>query len=67
MEIHILHQQSISIRHIAEQLGISINTVHSYLRDKQKVPVYAERLSWPTKLQPNHDSLQSRIEGVKPY
>ncbi|WP_367947041.1 DDE-type integrase/transposase/recombinase [Vibrio ostreicida] len=52
---------------MAKQLGISRNTVRTYLRDKQKVPVYAERQLHPTKLHPYHDYLQRRIEGAKPY
>lgn len=67
MDIHVLHQQGLSIRHIAKQLGISRNTVRAYLRDRQKIPVYTRRQVRPTKLQPYQDYLRSRIEAAKPY
>ncbi len=67
MEIHVLHQQGHSIRRIAKDLRISRNTVRTYLRDKSKAPVYPERPSRPTKLQPYHDYLRTRIEVAKPY
>lgn len=67
VEIHVLHQQGLSIRRIAMQLGISRNTVRSYLRNRSKVPVYTGRDARPTKLQPFHDYLESRIEAAKPY
>ncbi|MBS9926383.1 IS21 family transposase [Vibrio alginolyticus] len=67
VEIHVLHQQGRSIRRIAKDLGISRNTVRTYLRDKSKAPVYPERQSRPTKLQPYHDYLRTRIEAAKPY
>ncbi|WP_428750256.1 helix-turn-helix domain-containing protein, partial [Vibrio cionasavignyae] len=55
MEIHVLHQQGQSIRRIARDLGISRNTVRTYLRDRSKESVYPERQSRPTKLQPYHN------------
>ncbi len=67
MDIHVLHQQGLSIRHIAMQLGISRNTVCAYLRDRQKMPVYTRHQVRPTKLQPYQDYLRSRIEAAKPY
>ncbi|MGR5552140.1 IS21 family transposase, partial [Vibrio alfacsensis] len=67
VEIHVLHQQGCSIRRIAKDLGISRNTVRTYLRDKSKAPVYPERQARPTKLQPYHDYLRGRIEAAKPY
>ncbi|MDG2769665.1 helix-turn-helix domain-containing protein, partial [Vibrio parahaemolyticus] len=65
MEIHVLHQQGLSIRRIAKDMGISRNTVRTYLRNKDKAPVYPERISRPTKLQPYHDYLRTRIEAAK--
>lgn len=67
VEIHVLHQQGLSIRRIAKQLGLSRNTVRAYLRDRSKLPVYSERNARPTKLQPFHDYLKSRIEAANPY
>ena len=67
MEIHVLHQQGCSIHRIAKDLGISRNTVRTYLRDKTKVSAYPERQFRPTKLQPYHDYLRTRIETAKSY
>lgn len=67
MEIHVLHQQGCSIRSIAKDLGISRNTVRTYLRDKGKAPMYPERQTRSTKLQPYHSYLRTRIEAAKPY
>jgi len=67
VEIHVLHQQGCSIRRIAKDLGISRNTVRNYLRDRSKALVYPERQSRPTKLQPYHDYLRTRIDAAKPY
>ncbi len=67
MEIHVLHQQGRSIRRIAKDLGISRNTVRTYLRDKSKAPTYPARQSRPTKLQPYYDYLRTRIQAAKPY
>lgn len=65
MDVHVLHQQGLSIRPIAKQLGISRNTVCAYLRDRQKMPVYTRCQVRPTKLQPYQDYLRSRIEAEK--
>ena len=67
MDIHVLHQQGLSIRRIAKKLGISRNTVRTYLRNKEKLPVYSERQSRPTKLGPYHNYLLTRIEAAKPH
>ncbi len=67
MEIHVLHQQGLSIRQIAKQLRISRNTVRSYLRNKGKLPIYSKRQPRPTKLKPYHDYLMQRIEAAKPH
>jgi transposase len=50
VDIHVLHQQDNSIRSISRQLGISRNTVRSYLRDFAKLPNYGPRAARPSKL-----------------
>lgn len=67
MDIHVLHEQGMSIRRIAKQSGLSRNTVRTYLRDRAKLPTYAERAVRPTKLQRFHGYLEKRIEAAKPY
>ena len=67
VDIHVLHEQGMSIRRIAKHLGLSRNTVRAYLRDRAKLPIYAEREARPTKLQPFHYYLKKRIEAAHPY
>ena len=67
MDIHVLHEQGMSIRRIAKYLGLSRNTVRTYLRDRAKLSIYAGREARPTKLQPFHDYLKKRIEAAHPY
>jgi len=43
VEIHVLHRQGRSIRAIAQQLGVSRNTMRRYLRDHSVVPCYPDR------------------------
>jgi len=42
VEIHVLNAQGHSIRAIAEQLGVSRNTVRKYLRDQAAEPIYPQ-------------------------
>ncbi|MGB5518835.1 MAG: helix-turn-helix domain-containing protein, partial [Gammaproteobacteria bacterium] len=49
MEIRILHRQGHSIRSIARELGISRNTVRTYLRNDSP-PMYSKRLARSLKL-----------------
>lgn len=67
MDIHVLHRQGNSIRSISRQLGISRNTVRSYLRDFAKSPNYGPRAARPSKLTPFKPYLHERIEAAKPY
>ncbi len=67
MDIHVLHQQGQSIRRITKTLGVSRNTVRTYLRNKDRLPVYPERQSRPSKLDPYYDYLLGRIEAAKPH
>ena len=67
MEIHLLHGQGKSIRAIAEQLGVSRNTVRRYLRDLSLVPSYANREQRATKLDPHKAYMLARIEAAKPH
>lgn len=67
VEIHVLHRQGKSIRSIAQQLGVSRNTVRRYLRDMTVVPRYSDRAPRPTKLDPYKPYLLARIEAAKPH
>jgi transposase len=66
MKIQILHQQGLSQRAIAKQLGISRNTVKRYLRAKVDTPVYAARTKGRSLLTPFKPFLHSRIAQAKP-
>lgn len=67
VDIHVLHRQGCSIRGISRQLGISRNTVRSYLRDFAKSPDYGPRSARPSKLDAFKPYLRERIEAAKPY
>lgn len=67
VDIHVLHRQGNSIRSISRQLGISRNTVRSYLRDFAKSPHYGPRAARPSKLDPFKPYLHERIDAAKPY
>lgn len=66
MKIQILHQQGLSQRAIAKQLGISRNTVKRYLRAKMDTPVYSAREKGRSLLDPFKSFLHSRIAQAKP-
>jgi transposase len=66
MKIQILHQQGLSQRAIAKQLGISRNTVKRYLRAKIDTPAYSTRAKNSSLLDPFKSFLHSRIEQAKP-
>lgn len=66
MKIQILHQQGLSQRAIAKQLGISRNTVKRYLRAKVDTPVYSARAKGKSLLDPFKSFLHSRIAQAKP-
>ncbi len=67
VDIHVLHRQGSSIRSISRQLGISRNTVRSYLRDFAKSPDYGPRAARPSKLDAFKPYLRERIEAAKPH
>lgn len=67
VEIHVLNAQGHSIRAIAEQLGVSRNTVRKYLRDQAAEPIYPQRAPRPTKLDPFKVYLNERIAAAKPH
>lgn len=67
VEIHVLNAQGHSIRAIAEQLGVSRNTVRKYLRDQAAEPIYPQRAPRPTKLDPFKSYLNERIAAAKPH
>lgn len=66
MKIQILHQQGLSQRAIAKQLGISRNTVKRYLRANIDTPVYSAREKGRSLLDPFKSFLHSRIAQAKP-
>ena len=63
MTIKILHQQGLSQRAIAKQLGISRNTVKKYLTTAQERPAYSKRSSKrPMKLDPYRAYISPRFD-----
>lgn len=65
MEIQILHRQGMSVRNIAEQTGLSINTVRKYLHHKGPVH-YTPRSRPACKLDPFLVYLQDRVSSAQP-
>ena len=66
MKIQILHQQGLSQRAIAKQLGVSRNTVKRYLTSKVDMPTYSKRAARSSLLEPFKPFLHSRIAQAKP-
>lgn len=65
MEIQILHKHGKSLRTIAEEVGISVNTVRKYLK-YDGTPKYKDRVKLVTKLAPYKDYLSDRIKSAHP-
>lgn len=66
MEIQILHRQGMSVRQIARQTGLSINTVRKYLHHDGPVQ-YAARVRPPCKIDPFRVYLQGRVSAAQPH
>jgi len=66
MNIKILHQQGVSQRAIARQLGISRNTVKKYLNPALLEPKYSTRAKKASKLAAYKPYLHSRIAQATP-
>jgi transposase len=66
MEIQVLHQQGLSQRSIAKQLGLSRHTVKRYLDHNIVVPTYATRAKVPSILNPYKTYLHQRIAQASP-
>lgn len=66
MEVQILRRQGKSLRQIAQEMGISVNTVVKYLKYQGK-PVYRKRRKLKLrKLAPYEDYLSQRIQLARP-
>ena len=66
VEIHVLHRQGYGIKAIAKKLGISKNTVRTYLNPPMEHPTYSQRPTRPCKLGPYKSFLFKHIEAAKP-
>lgn len=66
MEIRILRKQGKSLRAIAGEVGVSVNTVRKYLAD-DGMPRYQRRAARAGKLAPFTDYLRQRIEAARPH
>ena len=67
VEIHVLEMQGLSIMAIGRKLGVSRNTVRSYLWDRCLKPQYPCREVKPTKLDPFKGYMLRRIDAAKPH
>jgi len=66
MTITILHQQGLSQRAIAKQLGVSRNTVKRYLSEPEDDPIYSPRPKTISKLDDFKPYLKARIAQANP-
>lgn len=66
MEMSILRRQGMSLRAIARESGVSVNTVRKYLAEEGP-PRYRARPAQPSKLDPFKEYLVQRVEAARPY
>jgi transposase len=66
MTIQIMYKQGYSKKHIARELGISINTVRKYI-DDDNCPSYSKRAQKPMKLDPYRSYIKKRLEDAHPH
>ena len=66
MKIKVLHQQGMSQRAIAKEMGISRNTVKKYLERDIEQPTYSKRAKTGSILDPYKPFLHSRIAQAAP-
>ena len=66
MEIRILRKQGKSLRAIARETGVAVNTVRKYLTE-EKLPKYKCRPAKAGKLSPFEPYLKQRIEAAAPH
>lgn len=66
MKIQILHNQGKSQREIANELGVSRNTVRRYLNMNINEPKYKKRAGKKSKLAPYYSFIHSRIAQAAP-
>jgi transposase len=65
MEVRILRKQGKSLRDIAAETGLAVNTVRKYLADEAS-PRYGPRASQPGKLEPFKEYLVDRVKAARP-
>jgi len=65
MEVGILRRQGLSLREIARETGMAVNTVRKYL-SQEGPPRYGPRGARPSKLDPFKEYLQARVEAARP-
>lgn len=65
MEIKILKRQGKSLRAIALEAGVAVNTVRKYLQGDGS-PAYGPRPPRPWKLDPYREYLKARLESARP-
>ncbi len=66
MEIKILRRQGKSLRRIAHEVGMAVNTVRKYLQHEGR-PFYKKRKKVETKLDPYKPYLQERVKQARPF
>jgi len=65
MEVRILRKQGKSLREIAAETGLAVNTVRKYLADEAP-PRYGPRATQPGKLEPFKEYLIDRVKAARP-
>ena len=67
VEIKVLARQGRGIKAIARELGVSRNTVRTYLRSEGPLPQHRPRAPRPSKVEPFKADLRERIEAAHPH
>jgi transposase len=65
VEIHVYQRQGMSLRKIAAEVGVAVNTVRRHLA-AESAPQYVRKVKGPSKLEPHKEYLRQRQQAAYP-